>query len=352
MRLRRSWWALAILVSGLAGAHAEPLLGQGEEAPGGEPRGPVPLQRVRLPQDWPWQLTIWTSPSVGEISWRSAASLIRTYLLSHLKTRVEGGLDMGHMFVHLRTAGNPQGKWSGMSDADPREMLSLVKDHGYGLGVLAADVAGRLHGGERTEAVVRRKLERGGIAFMRFLVSEATGRRLEEYMTGYEARGAGAHYGGANRPRHGEGGGCGSYAVSFLEVAGLLSSELDQAWGVVERIPADMFGGPGTGRFVSAWSLLEWVSLGRDWARNDEPGVMLQMWDPSQAYRWILDQHRSERAEPTGKWFPEDRGLSGKGLAVDARHEPTPEDSIWREDPPGTPHPLGRQRSVARRVDG
>ena len=47
-----------------------------------------------------------------------------------------------------------------------------------------------------------------------------------EYFHEYRDRGYAQNYGLPLRPRYGEGAGCSAFAVSFLDVAGLLASDL------------------------------------------------------------------------------------------------------------------------------
>lgn len=250
---------------------------------------------------------------------------------------------IGHVFVHLESPSLGREAMTGMTSRGPREDRDLILLDGYGLGVLGADMMGRLETPAELAAALADRSRTGLIARMRFLVRPEASARMFEFLDGFKARGLDDHYGGANRPRYGEGGGCSAFGLAFMELAGLMRPAYD-AWKVEFRVPLTLYGGPLTGLRASIRRVL---LEGRRWARPDEPHVASMFWDPTLMYRWIVDTYDAERRRPSGAWALETVAAM-KGLFADARGVPVPAEPIWLEDPAGTPHPYGRQESVRR----
>lgn len=298
------------------------------------------------------ELTVFTVRSSGSIDWSSPGSLFSTYLASAARSDLDGGLDMGHLFVRLRTTRFPEGVWAGMSDVDPREGRKLLLDHAYGFGVLAANMAGRLDRQDEGDEEVRKHRAGGNLAFMRFVISPETGERLAGFFTEYRDRGYGENYGGANRPRYrGEGGGCGQFAAAFVELAGLTEHAGVDAWTKDIRIPKALFGGPLFRQEIGFWSMARGVLFG-GWAKPGEPGVDARIYDPSMAHSWIrATREAAEAGAGPRAWKAEALPSGAEGISLDVRDVPTPSDPIFRD--PQEPHPYGRQpglRGVAANV--
>lgn len=298
-----------------------------------------------LPPTTADELVMWVIPAPRGIDWSSPRGLLlgsagNLVDLRHLTDRQS----IGHVFVHVRSSLEGRDELTGMNVRASREQLQLVMQDGYGLGILGADMMGRLETPEELREKLALRAETGVLTFLRVLLRPEAAARLVRFLDEYRARGLDDHYGGANRPRFGEGGGCSAFGVAFLELAGLMEPEYQDRWRVVFRVPHELYGGPLTQRSVYVHRVLRW---GR-WAEADEPHVTSMFWDPSRMHAWIRETHRAELEAPTGRWYPEARG-EVLGLRVDARQRPVPTEAIWLQDPPGTPHPWGLQASVRRK---
>jgi hypothetical protein len=157
----------------------------------------------------------------------------------------------------------------------------------------------------------------------------ATGARLIEYLEAYRARDVGKIYGGAQRPRAGEGAGCSAFAVSFVELAGLLTDELAARWSHTVRIPEPLLGGTLGGRRVGLERLLLGAH-GARWAEPDEPHRTLTIFDPERIHDWIGEQVANGAPSVV-------RGRS-RGLCIDATSSATPGDPIWQAPTAQGPH--------------
>lgn len=290
-------------------------------------------------QEWPHELTVYSIPSPWGMDWSSPRALAVAGMKNKVSFKHVGHKHaIGHVFIQLKDPTLDGEVLTGMTTVSQEEEIALAVKHGYGLGALTASMHGKFDSSEKLRVDMEARFKSGLISFMRFKLSPENGARLATFFKQYQARGADQHYGGADRPRYAEGGGCSAFGVSFIDVAGLLEPEYHEHWKVLLRIPRRLFGGPWTGLEVP---LRRIFFYGR-WANEDEPHAKLTMWDPSLIHDWITQKWEDERESPTGKWTPELRGRA-RGLLVDARERPAPQEPIFLSDAPGTPHPYARQ---------
>lgn len=293
---------------------------------------------------WGEQLTVYAIPAPRPLAWTHPRRLAFTAIGNFVAFRHrERKHPIGHVFVRVQSASLGKDVWTGMTSRGATEDRDLILEDAYGLGVMTADMMGRLETKDELVKSLEDRARTGLIASMRFLVRPETTARLLEFLEGFRAQGQDDHYGGANRPRYGEGGGCSAFGVAFLQVAGLMQPAFDD-WKVDVRIPEKNFGGPFTGLRATMRSVI-WS--GRRWATEDEPHVRLEMWEPTLMYRWVRRQHQQLGADLEGAWDTE-RYQDMRGLVCDRRDVATPQDSIWRQQPEDEPHPWGRQVSVRR----
>lgn len=290
-------------------------------------------------KEWPHQLTVFAIPAPWGMDWSSPRSLGFSGIKNKVSFRHFGHKHaIGHVFVHLQDPTMSHDVLTGMTTENQTEEIDLGLKKGYGLGVLSATMQGKFDAREKLEEDLAGRYRSGLISYVRFLVSPSTGARLARFIKEYEARGANLHYGGGDRPRYAEGGGCSAFGVSFIDVAGLMEPEYQDNWKVLLRIPERLFGGPRTGLKVPLTRLF---AYGR-WATEDEAHAKIEMWDPSLIHDWVQQTWMNEREDPSGRWTPELRGRA-RGLVVDARERPAPQEPIFLSDPPGTAHPYARQ---------
>lgn len=296
--------------------------------------------------DWADQLTVYAIPATRRMRWSHPRALaIRTITNRAAFWHRDFKHSIGHVFVHLKSSSAGVDLMTGMTSRVRTEDQDLVLEDGYGLGVMGADMMGRLEDDADLRAELAAREETGLIASMKFRISPAASARLAQFLAEYRAQGLDDHYGGSNRPRYREGAGCSAFGVAFLDLAGLMRADFED-WRIRLRVPYRFYGGPLTGLRASVRALL--LEGGR-WAREDEPHVKLMLWDPTRMYNWIVATHRRESREPTGAWGLETAGMA-RVLVEDARATPVPAGPIWLEDPVGTEHPWGRQPSTRREV--
>lgn len=303
-----------------------------------------PLRAETSPPAWGDQLTLYVIPAPRTVDWRRP----RTLALSALGNQIafehrDHKHSIGHVFVHLTSSLAGRDVMTGMSNRVATEDRDLILEDGYGMGVLGADMMGELEDGADLAAEIEQRAASGLMASMRFLLSPEAAARMVQFLDEYRAQGLDDHYGGANRPRYREGGGCSAFAMAFLELGGLVLPEY-QDWRVDFRVPLAFYGGPLTGLRASFRRIL---LEGSRWAREDEPHVDSMFWDPTRMFRWIDRTWKAEAKAPTGAYALEQR-QELRGLVRDARGVAVPDEPIWLEDPPGQSNPYGRQISVRR----
>lgn len=290
------------------------------------------------------ELILYTIPSPREISWDSPRKLVgsvlsNTALAQHGK---DGTHSIGHVFIGLNVNGRKL--LAGMTSEGNAEGLEMVTQRGYGLGSMGADMHGKLQSSAELEAEVRVLCKDKGFGYLRYKLSPPLAQRLLTYFDEYCERGCDKHYGGFNRPRYGEGGGCSAFGVSFLDVAGLLEQEHREKWTVDVRIPEHLYGGPYTGKHVSLAHLAALGPLAHNWAKAKEAHVRCFMWEPTLMYRWIVKKRKELQDVKEGPVSNEQAGCA-LGLVVDARGRAVPTEPIWK-DPKREPNPYGWHKGL------
>ncbi len=278
------------------------------------------------------ELTIFIIPSKVQYDWSSPYSLYKSYF-SNYKHNIfqKEKYILGHAFIELRSPLIPGTIFSGMRTVTRKEQRDLVLKQHYGLAILGADIEGELETNAELENKADKYSRKGRLAFMTFFISdEATIRLLrffQDYKTGIDSVGShGARYGGAFWPRYkGEGSGCSAFAVSFLDLAGLLRDEYDQ-WLVKINIPMDLIGGPynhfNDVRFSD-------IKKYKSWAGNCNPDTTcyepLEIYDPSLMYEWIVKT--AYKADSIDDLRVTPMMLNqAKGIRIDCRYVRVPKD--------------------------
>jgi len=273
-------------------------------------------------------LIVYTMPSPHGINWASPKALALASGINQATTfHTSAKHPIGHVFMSLKTSASSDVITAGMTTFDNTEEVELVMKHGYCLGVLFADLRGKFDNPEALNAQVEERYGTGRVSYMKFLLSPSMGKRLLQYFNEYKEKGCDKHYGGANRPRFAEGGGCSPFGVSFMEVAGFLRPEHLKAWKISLAVPKKLCGGPAFGKKVSFKNL---ILGGGAWAKTGEESAPIEMLDPTLMYRWMLNEWKSEFNNPTGKYILE-KNRKTMSLVLDCRDIEASSEPIWLE---------------------
>jgi hypothetical protein len=271
------------------------------------------------------ELIYYVFPSPKGIDWSSPRRLTWSSIINILRFKFEREHNIGHVNIEVRCSfgdGREESFLTGMTSGKKGETTKAVLWDQMGLGSLFYNFVGRLESREEVQRQWPERKKHGELAVIRYAISESTCERLLRFEREYRESGAQVNYGLPRRPRHGEGGGCSAYGVSYLELAGVLTDEMREHWSRTVLVPEDLIGEPEKNKHVSIGTLL--LSFWRKWARPDHPHRPIFFWDPDAMYRWIVAVHASNRSD-----FGRQQVGAVPVLTQDATSVPTPDEPIW-----------------------
>lgn len=272
------------------------------------------------------QLVLFNIPSPRGINWHSPHTLLKSVIKNH---NSGASHEIGHVFVGVYCSdtgmtGEPD-VLTGMTSASDNSE-ELLRERGYGLGILFHNFEGRLNSAEEARQDIWLGLRTGRLSYLAFDISRSTCQRLVEYEMEYRQRGYDRNYGLPNRPLYGEGAGCSAYGVSFLDIAGVESGIFSGQWTRSLRAPYDLVGGPMTGNFVPVGDIF--VNPLLRWATAEEPHFPINFWEPDLMHAYVLRVARGDYALPF-KGVIEIWGRA-YGVRMDVTHIPTPSAPFFR----------------------
>ena len=274
------------------------------------------------------ELTLYIVPSPVQISWDSPSELMRTTLVNQFKNS-PGPVDypLGHIYVGLRDEDRGIEILTGMTRDRRNSANSKIFRKGYGMGILFADIEGRMQETEEVRKSLEALNESGEMSYITFSLPEAAFERLIKYYEEYSEAGYCSIYNGLNRPREGLGAGCAMFSISFLEVAGIDYSPWWSDWSEYVKVPERLIGGLGiNNRHVSLVKL----ALSRNWARDGEPYLPFEVFEPWNMHQWVVGFH--QHPEEVAKKYPElelVRNSPVPGVHINARDLEAPEAPIF-----------------------
>ncbi len=280
-----------------------------------------------------YELTLYTIPPRHVIDFASPRSMFfsaaRNVFVMH---RSLPRFNMGHVFIELKS----DDEYLITGSSKERTLFLGGKEFlkGYGLGLLFHPFPGRLDTKERLLYKMSFRYHTGNIRFITFKLQKTTFQRLVNYLAEYKRKGYYRIYNGCNEPRKGNGAGCTAFAISFLEISGILQPEWVNAWAQRVNVPLSLIGGPLTGKKVSWLDIL----AARQWAQEGEAAEFFEIYDPTLIYQWIgktwLEKNSASSEalseSPANSFAPMISTKRNKalGLIIDFSSIPTPEDPI------------------------
>jgi hypothetical protein len=215
-------------------------------------------------------LLLYIIPPPGPIDWTTPSDLTASFIVNRDQAaanvkagRAFVGHPIGHVHVEMECKKDKETETiplTGMTSDE--ESLGQAGD---GLGTLLRDYKGRLdqmkgkdgQGGKTRmlNDLSNRKSATGYLGIMRFPITWAECAHLRAYYDDFNRQGAFNHYGSQFRPRgyvkasgfH-EGGGCATFGVSFLDVAGILPRPtMTKKWARQQLIGTSLIADVGGG---------------------------------------------------------------------------------------------------------
>ena len=284
------------------------------------------------------ELTIYLIPSLVKIDWDSPRSLYLSYIRNMTRSIFNNhNYLIGHAFVELRSPRIPGRFLAGMRSASKQEQMHYVLRENYGMAILGTALQGRLETNGELTNNIELYARRGNLAFIRVYINdEAVERVLDFFHVYLSVFGNKEHnlpsYGGAFWPRYeSEGAGCSAFAVSFLDIAGVMRQYFDE-WKIQVGIPMELIGGPYNNYHKVR---IRDIKNHKSW--SDENGEMhvtyepYEVYDPSLIFEWIHDTWNTNRDSNNTDIIPVVEN-DVFGLIFDARNTPAPNNEpLFRE---------------------
>lgn len=265
------------------------------------------------------ELTIYILPSSVDRKWDSPSELLGSTIKNIIYPENYKKRILGHVFIKLSRDG--ESYITGSAAAPDVDLKSLVIKNGFGLGILNADIKGKLESKEQLSHELAMRYKHGNISFLRFKISDEIYERLETYLVEYEKREYDKIYNGENKPREGKGAGCSAFAVSFLEVAGFLREDWKKDWIVEAKVPSTLIGE----KLIEYKVGILKIFRNRSWAKKNEAYVETSFYDPNTMHNWILD-HFKNRTSNEAKVLKTNKAI---GLEFDFSDKDCPNESIF-----------------------
>lgn len=271
------------------------------------------------------ELTVYLIPSVGQLNWESPSTLYQSYLTSYISHALRKKMSLtGHFFIKLTTPLLNEPLYAGMSTPNRKEKHALVTKSKVGLAIFGASMKGELENGKELIWKINYFSKKHELAYIRFQINENAAKRIIEFYRGFTSKSSNGtipadYYGGAYWPRYeNEGAACSSFVISVLDLIGLRGKETD-VWLKTVDIPMDLIGGKyNHNKEIS----IRQIRKAKHWA--DASGIegvdfyRYSVYDPSEAFRWILNQRKLAENSREPGYNSETDGII-PGLSADRR---------------------------------
>ncbi|MCM0605736.1 MAG: hypothetical protein KA715_06560 [Xanthomonadaceae bacterium] len=226
----------------------------------------------------------WTN--VGTIS-RTALTLIGNWFWTSV-AKQESIRPLGHSILAVHCGGERSMSAFTASDAMTDESAEWVNEKHAGLSVLFLKFPSQFESYEKMMKLLSDRYKTGKALFLKYLVSSAQCKKVQEYVSEFAKSEAGKWYGLSLDPLKGEGAGCTSYVVSALIYAGIITPVQADQWALHRRIPQKYMGVPfNPGNEVH---LKDLILTNAPFAHKNEPGRNLVAQDPTRVYGILKQQ--------------------------------------------------------------
>ena len=233
-----------------------------------------------------YEMLMYVIPSPLGVNWAKPDGVLRA-----IKNYIVPGKHhyIGHVIVELRQDNETIALAAMTGDTNIRVIRELFTE-GIGLGFLFHTFPGRLECYSHLKDDLEKHIKHRRVSYLRFNIDEERLKLAKQFLDNWMENGLYQKYGLWQEPLVGEGAGCSSFGVGFLELMGFDPAELVGTCKRTVNIPTPLLGGPGRGRFVSITRLV-WLLLCQKkytrWACDHEPHEKLAFWDPDAIFDWI-----------------------------------------------------------------
>ncbi|MCC6137222.1 MAG: hypothetical protein IT287_01200 [Bdellovibrionaceae bacterium] len=163
------------------------------------------------------------------------------------------------------------------------------------LGLLTSRFPGYLLSEETVMQYLKPAIPSGKVRAISFEINYESCVRLQKYYVEYQARGFDRQYSGFTSNLYlGEGAGCAAFAISFLQVAGVLDTYFQKSWSRQLSVPFSLL--PEGGNPPTFWGYM--LGIEESWATKNEKALSLTIYDPEKIYDWVFAQTNERHISP------------------------------------------------------
>jgi hypothetical protein len=257
------------------------------------------------------------------IDWSSPGAMVRTAIWNTLTGDTN---PLSHVDALVSCEGE-RSELSGMSRvsrwSDYTDILSGRKS----LDMLTESYPGNLITEQEIRAELPHYSKLGRVRTLSFKVSKEVCSRTLKYVREYRERDYGKTYAGFTaNPFKGEGAGCAAYAMSVLQVAGLLDQTLIAKWTRRLHVPKDLIASKTKSALKNFWdfTLFRWNG---HWGTEGGDSLSIVVFDPELMFNWVAKiSDQPETWDKTARALKSDTIL---GLEADRSLLETPAGDFW-----------------------
>ncbi len=280
-------------------------------------------------------LRLYFMPSAPtKIEWDSPKNLLDSTISAVFNNRNHA---ISHVNVEIKCANPAYHALAGAVSQDRSHSSKLLFEEKIGFSIMATAWPGRLENlSEIHHSLEYRGQRKDMLSALTIKISAKTCARLAAY---HEATVQSPHprfYGFAARPRRHEGAGCSAFAASFLEVAGLLTPKIHEAWLRSVKVPRSLMTVLGSQSALSVNEILAHPDA-HSWVSGPESHMNLSVYDPDLMHKWV-DNLINDSAMRTKFNAEVDTTLNPhyahiQALTINAETTATPEEPIFLGPP-------------------
>jgi hypothetical protein len=277
-------------------------------------------------------LTLYFFSSPSTYNWSTPKSLTRSVVKNSL---VYTKYKMRHMLSHVsvklkcnQSTKIERNYLTGMTTSDYDYERDLLLKEKIGLGLMFSPIPGRLQTKNEVKSAINERIGNKELRWLKYQIKDSTCERLSTYLDKYIDLEIGNIYGLPFDPRKKEGAGCSAFAISFLDLAGIMSDEFKLNWSRRLFVPKILNAYSGTISEISLWKLL-FSPVARNWgSKANDNSTEIFFWDPNLMFDWVKRTWDLEKSRNINIFKLEQNGKS-LGLFRDVRHIETPPEPIF-----------------------
>lgn len=233
-----------------------------------------------------YKLSLYVIPSPYGFEWSNLKRLflsLRNYLSLRFSHKI------GHAFIVISENGRPI-MASGMTGETNYQVIYDLLKKKIGLDFLVQQFRGRLEDHEFVLKDIAKHKKMNHIGSIHYDLTNEQFNLCQNHMKMFCEKGHYKSYGLILSPHKNQGASCTSYATSYLEVAGLMSKDLERAWKRKVSLPKYILKSTDKriGLFRLIFKLIFSKKTTQQGSINSMDSMDIEFWDPDLMYQWII----------------------------------------------------------------